>query len=183
MRPSPSRVGWAISTSVLTHVALLLSPPRPPPREPAVVPKAVEFAVVNLPSADANGEAGRDNTPSAPPEPNASGPVRVDESHESTGAVDEPPRRKAPPRPTSTGPRAPKPKSSATVGLPRKPNDSDLAAGSGVLERTLRKIAATTQLTLQQRRRAMLVVLRTWEDPSRTIEATLWVDSLLLEQP
>ena len=52
----------------------------------------------------------------------------------------------------------------------------------GALERTLKRIAATTELTPDQRRKAMLVVLRTWEDPSRNESANQLIDVLLREE-
>jgi ATP-dependent exoDNAse (exonuclease V) beta subunit len=55
----------------------------------------------------------------------------------------------------------------------------DPRADGSALERVLRQIAATTELTQDERRRAMLLVLRTWEDPSGQRSAEELVDALI----
>jgi len=64
---------------------------------------------------------------------------------------------------------------------PPLPAAEPIGRDLGALERTLKRIAATTELTQEERRKAMLVVLRTWEDPSRNESAEQLIKTLLTE--
>jgi hypothetical protein len=189
MEPSHSRIGWAFSTSLLTHVMLLVQAPTPRPREPALQPQAAEFALVRLPDGADNpaGDAAA-IAAAAPAAPASAAPAPAEWNQNAPKTL--PTRRSvvraAKPAQTrgtaaDSGAITRSASKSAAIGGRSERAPGELATGSGALERTLRRIAATSQLSLQQRREAMLVVLRTWEDPSRTEQATLWVDRLLRE--
>lgn len=93
------------------------------------------------------------------------------------------PAQKAPSKPLTAAP----PKERPAVAPPRAAAPSRLASDSradprsdgSALERVLRQIASTSELTQDERRRAMLIVLRTWEDPSGRRSAEELVDALI----
>lgn len=57
------------------------------------------------------------------------------------------------------------------------------SGGDGALERTLQRVAATKELTDDQKRRAMLALLRTWEGRTDPQTAERIIDALLAAQP
>lgn len=152
--------------SASLHLFFLMTPHAPllsrqPPRSPLDTP--IELEVGEL----APARAATDPTPSLESTPSV---VAADgEGHQ--GRTE---RRVAAP------PRKPRPRATpATPALPKRANAAQTDAGA--IDRTLRRIAATTQLSVTARRRAMLVVLRTWEDPSIAPAAERLVDRLLYE--
>jgi hypothetical protein len=57
------------------------------------------------------------------------------------------------------------------------------SGGDGALERTLQRVAATKELSNEQKRRAMLALLRTWEGRTDPETAERIIDGLLAAQP
>jgi hypothetical protein len=155
--------------------ALSLALPRLNVR-PGVV-RQVEFAVLEAPSETALAPAtaapplaaATDPEPPALPLAAASATSEV-LAPQSSGTKPQP-RVAARIRKPLTAAASPRQVTSATHADPR----SDGSA----LQRVLTQIAATTQLTPDERRKAMLVVLRTWEDPSGSHSAEQLIDALL----
>jgi|GEM_PF-6154079 hypothetical protein len=202
--PAGSHVGWGLVLSLLLHATgiavLSLALPRLSV-SPEVV-RQVDFSVLSASLEEAPAPAA-DPAPAAAAAP----PARPDEPELAAAVVEvvqnpraevevspalDPkpspvaapkPARKAPARPLTAA--APTPQPSAAQPTAATPNDlparsdADPRSDGSALERVLRKIASTTQLTQDERRRAMLMVLRTWEDPSRRKSAEELVDALL----
>lgn len=85
---------------------------------------------------------------------------------------------KTPARSKQLLPKRAQPVAATEPKLPSSAHADPRSDGSA-LERVLRQIAATTELTQDERRRAMLVVLRTWEDPSGKHSADELIEALL----
>jgi hypothetical protein len=87
----------------------------------------------------------------------------------------EPPARKRKP-PTAAAAVAPKtPAAAPSKDTPRE----DAHPDGSTLERVLRQIAATTELTQDERRRAMMVVLRNWQEPNSEHSPEELIDALI----
>jgi hypothetical protein len=183
--PTRSHVGWGLGLSLLLHgtgiaalslalprvnvrpgmsrqvdFSVLAAPepaPRPPPREVAAAPVAPEAAASAFAVAATEAPAAD---------------VEVD--------VAQPAAPKVAPKPVPTPKAAPKPplKAATPSKLPSSVRADPRSDGSA-LERVLRQIAATSELTQDERRKAMLVVLRTWQDPSAQRSAEELIDALL----
>ncbi|HET8937734.1 MAG TPA: hypothetical protein VFN67_30025 [Polyangiales bacterium] len=174
--PTRAHVGWGLLISLTLHVsgiaALSLALPRLNVR-PGMV-RQVEFAVLEAPSETglAAATAPPPLTASADLEP-AALPLAAasDVAAPQTSGTKAQPRAAARVRKPLTATASPRQVTSATHADPR----SDGSA----LQRVLTQIAATTELTPDERRKAMLVVLRTWEDPSGTHSAEQLIDALL----
>lgn len=161
---------WAWSTSLLTHLLLLSAPPQRSRLAEAVkhpttvVHPSVELALVVVPSEGRRALMPLDvEVTGPPPAPAGEGPRPALRPRRA------PVQRKPTPQPAAAAPPA------ASSGAP--------APDSGAVRRALERIARTPALTREQKRRAMLVVLRTWEDPSRTSRAEQLVDALLDHDP
>jgi hypothetical protein len=93
------------------------------------------------------------------------------------------PARKAPTKPLTAAPPAQQlaaaPPTASTPSKLPSATHADARSDGSALERVLRKIASTSELTQDERRRAMLIVLRTWEDPSGKHSAEELVDALI----
>ena len=203
--PARSHVGWGFLLSLVLHAAgitlLSLALPRLNVR-PGVVTRQVDFAVLSEPQ-----EAPR--TPDAPKAPAAAAeqPARLDQRAAAAVAVEvaqtpsasvqlspanastpgpvaaPKPAHKAPDKPLTAAP----PKRQPAIPQPTAAAPSKLQVSRGTdprsdgsaLERVLRQIASTTELTQDERRQAMLIVLRTWEDPSGRRSAEELVDALI----
>lgn len=155
-------LSWGLVLSLALHALWILSAPRGRPHVRRAPPAhTVELALVR-------GAPALDFTAVSPvtaaPEPD---PGEPSQSVPAPAA----PRARVRPRPVKL----------ATAGSPPLPAAETTGRDLGALERTLRRIAATTELTPDERRRAMLVVLRTWEDPSRNESAEQLISALLRE--
>lgn len=203
--PARSQVGWGLVLSLLLHAtgiaALSLALPRLNVR-PGVL-RQVEFSVLSAP-VEAEAPA-----PLAGPDPAAAAapPARPDEPELATVVVEvventratvelspgpkvapapvaaPKPARNAPAKPLTAAaptaqPAASQPTAATPNDLPAR-SDADPRSDGSALERVLRKIAATSALTQDERRRAMLIVLRTWDDPSGRKSAEELVDALI----
>lgn len=202
--PARSHVGWGFLLSLVLHATgiagLSLALPRLNVR-PGVL-RPVDFSVLSAPV-----EAPR--TPDAPAAPVAAAeqPARPEEPESPAALVEvmesptasvalaparlptpapvaaPKPARKAPSKPLTAAAPTPQPTAAQpTAATPGKLQDrthADPRSDGSALERVLRQIAATTQLTQDERRRAMLMVLRTWEDPSGRRSAEELVDTLI----
>lgn len=189
MTSGRAALSWGFGLSLALHAAWLGSAPEPRPYVKRAPPaQSVELALIQLPARKkepvgaSNGApvaqpSAADTQPAPPPEPvapqtrslppaaraqgvaSAKAAVARRAPRHSPSSVAEEPASVAPPLPAAEG------------------TGRDLSA----LERTLKRIAATPTLTPDQRRKAMLVVLRTWEDPSRNESADQLIDALLRE--
>lgn len=202
--PARSHVGWGLALSLLLHVTgivgLSLALPRLNVR-PGVL-RPVDFSVLTPPE-----EVGR--APAAPRGPAAAEALAARPEEPETVAavvevVDSPrasielspaqraapapvaapkPARKAQAKPLTAAPPAAKPAASQpSAAAPSEltaRREGDPRSDGSALERVLRKIAATSELTQDERRKAMLIVLRTWEDPSGRRSAEELVDALI----
>jgi hypothetical protein len=135
------------------------------------IPDTVELAVVQEPARPAppTAAAPPDNAalPAAPPTAATPGDL--------TRKPTTPARpRVSPPRTPAAPPATP-----ATARVTSAHPQADPRSDGSALERVLRQIAATTTLTQDERRKAMLVVLRTWENPGGTQDAQQLIDALL----
>jgi hypothetical protein len=189
-----SHVGWGLAASLLLHVtgiaALTLALPRLNVR-PGVI-RRVELAIVQEPPPAASSKpappppaavevslepaAGPAATRAAPgPDDRPSVPAEL-------AAADAP---RVPVTPSATSPTpSPQPKlrkAPKAVLVPKVQSSvrPDPRSDGSALERVLRQIAATSELTQDERRRAMLVVLRTWEDPAGKRSADELIEALL----
>jgi len=202
--PARAHVGWGLLLSLLLHATgiavLSLALPRLNVR-PGVL-REVDFAVLS-----SSEEAKR--TPAAAPARAAAAeqPARPDMPQSEAAVVEiaenpaasvalspaqtaapapvtaPKPARKAPTKPLTAAPparqpRAAQPAAATPSKLPAR-SDADPRSDGSALERVLRKIASTTELTQDERRKAMLIVLRTWEDPSGRRSAEELVDALI----
>jgi hypothetical protein len=176
--PTRSHVGWGLALSLLLHgtgiAALSLALPRVNVR-PGVL-RQVDFSVLAAPQP----------APAAAPvaqEPAAPAVAAAAAENPAAGVQVEVARPAAPhraPRPVPAPKAAPKP--SLIAATPSKLPSSvraDPRSDGSALERVLRQIAATSELTQDERRKAMLVVLRTWQDPSAQRQADELIDALL----
>jgi hypothetical protein len=203
--PARSHVGWGLVLSLLLHAtgitALSLALPRLNVT-PGVVHQ-VNFSVLSATSEAPAPAPG----PAPAPAAAAAQPARPDESELAAVAVEvvENPRapvevspaakvspapvaaprpaRKAPAKPLTAAaptpqPSAAQPTAATPSDLPAR-SDADPRSDASALERVLRKIASTSALTQDERRRAMLIVLRTWDDPSGRKSAEELVDALI----
>lgn len=186
--PARSHVGWSLVLSLLLHATgiavLSLALPRL-----NVKPGALRQVDFSAPTAAAV-------QPARPDEPelaavvvevveNPRANVELSPAHVPAPApVAAPkPARKAPTKPLTAAAPTPQPSAAPPTAatpsdLPAR-SDADPRSDGSALERVLRKIASTTQLTQDERRRAMLMVLRTWEDPSGRKSAEELVDALI----
>ena len=183
--PTRSHVGWGLALSLLLHgtgiAALSLALPRLNVR-PGVLPQ-VDFSVLAAPEPSARPSASVAAAAPATAEPAAAALALAAAGTElPTGAVDvtpaAAPKRAARPVPAPKPARKP-PLTAATPSQLPSSVRADPRSDGSALERVLRQIAATTELTQDQRRRAMLVVLRTWQDPSGQRSAEELIDALL----
>ena len=175
--PTHSHVGWGLLISLTLHVsgiaALSLALPRLNVR-PGLV-RQVEFAVLDAP-VETNLAAATAAPAQQLPAAVAAAPAAEAATIEVSAAPAPQPLRAAAPirKPVSkplTAAASPRPITSAT--------HADPSSDGSALQRVLAQIAATTQLTPDERRKAMLVVLRTWEDPSGKHSADELIDALL----
>ena len=166
-----THVGWGFALSLALHLvaiaalawALPLLHVRPG------TPHRIELAIVHEPAQQ------------APP------PAAVDLAAQSAQAAEpstaDMPKEPVWPEPARRKVRvARKPQAAPNSGEAPRISSAQLAdsrSDGSVLERVLRKIAATSELTQDERRKAMLLVLRTWEDPSGSQDAQRLVDALL----
>jgi hypothetical protein len=201
--PARSHVGWGFVLSLLLHATgiavLSLALPRLNVK-PGVL-RQIDFAVLSEPAEAPNAPkaaAAAAAQPARPDEPMTSA-VAVEVINDPTAAIElspapilapkpapiaaPKPARKAPIQPLSAAPPTARPtQRQLTAAVPSKlpatPHPNPRSDGS-VLERVLRQIAATSELSQDERRRAMLIVLRTWEDPSGKRSAEELIDALL----
>lgn len=201
--PAHSHVRWGFLLSLLLHAtgiaALSLALPRLNVK-PGVL-RQVDFAVLSEEDAPRAPDAPAASAAAAPQPARPEQPVAaavsvevVDNQNASVAVSPAPlataapvaapkPARKAQAKPLS----AAAPAKAAATAPPSAAAPSDLTSTSRAdprsdgtaLERVLRKIAATSELTQDERRRAMLIVLRTWEDPSGKRSAEELVDALI----
>jgi hypothetical protein len=201
--PARSHVGWGFLLSLLLHAtgiaALSLALPRLNVR-PGVL-RHVDFAVVSKPvpvqvpepearAPEAAAQPARADEPAIAASAvevieNPSASVELAPARAATPApVAAPkPARKAPTKPLTAAPPAPQPTASQpTASTPSQlptSTHADPRSDGSALQRVLRQIASTSELTQDERRRAMLIVLRTWEDPSGKHSAEDLVDALI----
>lgn len=185
-------VHWGVSLSLALHVGALGALGWVLPRvnvRPGVTHR-VELSIVHeapkaapLPAPVSPAPASTRTAASQPSQPSAA--TEADAEH----APDHLATRKAHPRPrklqrTATRATAAQPPTTTSDDIRiRSATHADPRSDGSALERVLRKIAATRELTPDQRRKAMLVVLRTWEDPSGGRDAQQLIDALLAELP
>ena len=200
--PARSHVGWGLCLSLLLHatglVALTLALPRVNVRPGA--PSPIDFAVLSAPTPRPPDAPNATTTlaakPARPDEPSAPA-VAVELTDDPTASVAlspapspapakvaaPKPAHKARARPVTQAPPGPKPSAApptaATPSTLPSAARADPHSDGSALERVLRQIAATSELTPDERRRAMLIVLRTWEDPSGRQRAEQLVDALI----
>jgi hypothetical protein len=186
--PARSHVGWSLVLSLLLHATgiAVLSLALPRLNVKPGVPRQVDFSAPTAAAVQ----------PARPDEPElAAVVVEVVENPRanvelSPALVPTPapvaapkPARRAPAKPLTAAAPTPQPSAAPPTAatpsdLPAR-SDADPRSDGSALERVLRKIASTTQLTQDERRRAMLMVLRTWEDPSGRKSAEELVDALI----
>lgn len=197
-------VGWGLSLSLTLHLSAFtaLSAVLPHINVRPGVEHTVEFSVIReapraAPSA-APPAAPEPRTVPAPGAPPAQPPPRAQPASalrtpaapepaaraRAAPAVERPkrasaPRRDAAPHPTPKP--TPEPPTPAREARIQSATRADARSDGSALERVLRKIAATSALTQDERRKAMLVVLRTWENPNGSADAEALIDALLRE--
>ena len=182
-------LSWGFGLSLALHAAWLGSAPQAHPYVKRAAPAhMLELAIVRLPSRTlapaetqqaAAADPGRADAPAVTtlvPDALASQPMAA-------GTADARPKAAAARDSARRAPRlrarAIEPETASVA--PPLPAADDVGRDLSVLERTLKRIAATTELSPDQRRKAMLVVLRTWEDPSRNEGAAQLIETLLHE--
>lgn len=201
--PARSHVRWGLLLSLLLHAtgiaALSLALPRLNVK-PGVL-RHVDFAVLSQEEAPRAPDAPKASAAAAPqparPEQPLAAAIAVEVVANDNASVEispapapaaapvaaPKPARKAQAKPLSAAPPAKtpatSPPSAATPSALTTANRADPRSDGSALERVLRKIAATSELTQDERRRAMLIVLRTWEDPSGKRSAEELVDALI----
>lgn len=87
-----------------------------------------------------------------------------------------------PEKPRSTSPRKPRIAKVPGTDPPAATSAGEAKSGAAdesALTRTLRRVAATPELTREQKRKAMLALLRTWEGRTDPDDAERMIDQLL----
>jgi hypothetical protein len=167
--PTRSHVGWGLAISLLLHstgiAALSLALPRLNVR-PGVVVHSVEFAVLDD-AERVTEQAAATAAEQVPPQADPAASIEVSAAAVQTTA----------PRPVQASRKSPL--VAATPALVPSATRADPRSDGSVLQRVLRQIASTNELTQDERRKAMLVVLRTWEDPSGKRSADELINALL----
>lgn len=158
MQAEPSALGWMLALSVALHLAVVAQFGR----RPRAVQRSLEPAPVEV-ALPRDAPAVRIEPLSEPAPPAASSEAR--EVVASVAALPSPAR--------AHKPRPPQPSAAA---------QAKAGTDTGALTRTLLRVAATPELSTEQKRRAMLALLRTWEGRTDPAAAERLIDQMLQQE-